>query len=633
VRIQKHDKNQLNKRINNAIMNLSVFDFSVVLLYLVGTLAMGFYFQRKASKNVEAYFLGENTIPWYMLGLSNASGMFDISGTMWTVSILFVYGLKSAWIPWLWPVWNQIFVMVFLAIWMRRSNVITGAEWILTRFGEGRGGRLSHMIVCVFAVLATVGFMAYFFNGIGKFSTSIFTYDLSFGFLGLQVSNEHAYALLIIGITTVYTLVGGMYSVVATEVMQFIIMTLSCLVVGYVAYMSTTGAQIAASVPNGWSDLGFGWNMGLDWSEQLPAVNDKIAADRFDPFGLLFMMMLAKGVVASLAGPVPSYDMQRVLSAKTPAEAAKMSGLTLLVLCAPRYLMVAGFAVLALVHMRPEMLAQGSGVDFERVLPVAIQKFIPIGFQGLLLAGLLAAFMGTFAAFVNAAPAYIVNDFYRKYINPNAPTRTYIRLSYITSILLVVVGVLFGLGSASLNSLTVWITSSLYGGYTAANVLKWLWWRFNGYGYFWGMMGGLLGSTALFFFKEISKNPTPDIYFFPFVFLTALAGCLIGTYATKPDDPEILKSFYSRVRPWSFGWKPIHAQVVQENPNFKGNTHFNRDMMNIVVGIVWQMVMVVGPIYFMIRHNGTAALCLVLFAVTSYWLKRFWWDKLEEETA
>ncbi len=611
-------------------MNLSLFDLSIVLIYLFGTLGMGFYFQKKASKNIESYFLGENSIPWYMLGLSNASGMFDISGTMWTVSLLFVYGLKSAWIPWLWPVWNQVFVMIFLAVWMRRSNVITGAEWILTRFGDGRGGRLSHMTVCVFAVLATVGFMAYFFEGIGKFSTSIFTWDLSFNFLGLSCSNEHAYALLIIAITTIYTLIGGMYSVVATEVLQFLIMSVSCFVVGYIGYTMTTAEQIAAAVPKGWGDLSFGWYLGLDWSAQLPAVNTKISKDAFDPFGLLMMMMIAKGVVASLAGPVPSYDMQRVLSAKTPAEAARMSGITLVVLYAPRYLMVAGFAVLALVHLRPEMLAQGADVDFERVLPVAIQRFIPVGFQGLILAGLLAAFMGTFAAFVNAAPAYLVNDFYRKYINPNAPAKTYIRLSYLASIILVVIGVIFGFFSASLNTLTIWITSSLYGGYTAANVLKWLWWRFNGYGYFGGMVGGLVGSTGLFFFKQMTQNATPDIYFFPVIFITALLGCLIGTYSTPPDDPSVLKSFYSRVRPWRFGWQPIHAQVVAENPDFEGNKDFWRDIFNVLVGIVWQMVMVVGPIYFMIRDNTSAALCLLLFAICTFLLKKYWWDRLED---
>jgi solute:Na+ symporter, SSS family len=193
-----------------------------------------------------------------------------------------------------------------------------GIFGIFTRFGTGKGGRLSHMMVCLFAVVATIGFMAYFFEGIGKFATSIFHWDLSATFFGAKLSNEHAYALIIIGITTFYTLLGGMYSVVATEVMQFVIMMIGCLVVGCVAYANTTAEQITAAIPTGWGELTPHWHLNLDWSQHLPAVNAKITQDQFDPFGLLLTMMIAKGVIASLAGSVPSYDMQRVLSAKSP---------------------------------------------------------------------------------------------------------------------------------------------------------------------------------------------------------------------------------------------------------------------------------------------------------------------------
>jgi Na+(H+)/acetate symporter ActP len=179
------------------------------LLYLVLIIFVGFYLSKRATRNLESYFLGGNKIKWYFLGLSNAFGMFDISGSMWTVAIAFIYGLKSAWIPWLWPVWNQIFVMVFLAIWMRRSGALTGAEWITFRFGEGRGGRRAHIIVVIFAVVSVIGFIAYFVEGIGKFATAFLPWDLSTRLLGLELSSEQVYALIIIGITTVYTLKGG----------------------------------------------------------------------------------------------------------------------------------------------------------------------------------------------------------------------------------------------------------------------------------------------------------------------------------------------------------------------------------------------------------------------------------------
>ena len=550
--------------------------------------------------------------------------MFDISGTMWTVTILFVYGLKSAWIPWLWPVWNQVFVMVFLAIWLRRSNVMTGAEWITTRFGDKVGGRLSHIIITVFAIISVFGFIAYFFVGIGKFATIFFPWDLSTTIAGFQLSSEQGYAFLIIAITPLYVIKGGMYSVVITEVIQFVIMTISCFVIGYIAFTQVSGEQIAEAVPPGWNQLFFGWELNLDWSNHLASVNTKIEQDGFELIGYLVMMMIFKGIFASLAGPVPSYDMQRVLSTRTPAEAAKMSGLTMLVLYAPRYLMVAGFAVLALVYLTPEFQAMGADIDFETVLPLAIDRFVPVGFQGLLLAGLLAAFMGTFAAFINAAPAYIVNDLYKKYVRPDAPQKVYVRFSYLSSLVLVIIGIIAGFFADSINGLTLWITSALYGGYAAANVLKWIWWRFNGYGYFFGMLGGLLAST---FVPQLMPSVI-DIYLFPIILGISFLGCILGTLLTPPDEEEVLKNFYRNTKPWGF-WKPVIEKIQADDPDFVPNQDFRRDCFNVAVGIVWQMCLVVMPVYLLIRETGALLLCLGIFAITSYLLKINWYDKLE----
>ncbi|PRY99879.1 Na+/proline symporter [Marinilabilia salmonicolor] len=609
-------------------MNLSLVDVGIVMAYLVLTLFIGFWLSKRASKDLEAYFLGGNKIKWYFLGLSNASGMFDISGTMWTVTIVFVYGLKSAWIPWLWPVWNQIFVMVFLAIWMRRSNTMTGAQWITFRFGDGRGGRLSHIIVVVFAVVSVIGFIAYFVEGIGKFATTFFTWDLSTTIMGLHLTSEQVYALIIIAITTIYTMKGGMYSVVSTEVLQFLIMTVACVSIGIIAYNQVTPEQVAAVVPEGWTDLWPGWELDLDWSGLFPELNDKIGSDGYEMFGMLLMMMLLKGIFASLAGPVPSYDMQRILSTRTPSEAAKMSGLTSLVLFIPRYLMIGGFAVLGLVYLKPELMKMGADIDFEMVLPLAIRQFVPVGIKGLLLAGLLAAFMGTFAAFINAAPAYLVNDLYKKYVNPQASNKKLVRYSYMSSLILVVVGIAFGLFAKSLNSLTLWITSSLYGGYAAANVLKWIWWRFNGMGYFFGMLGGLIASVVVPPSVRIFVPGAIDIYIFPLILLVSMAASVLGTLFTKPEDMRTLKTFYKQTRPWGF-WKPVKEAVMNEDPSFVPNKDFKRDAFNVVVGITWQMSMVVLPLYFLSGEYSSAWVSLGVFIGTSVLLKFFWYDHIK----
>lgn len=606
-------------------MNLKPLDIGIVIGYLVLTLLIGFLISKRASKNLDSYFLGGRKIPWYILGISNASGMFDITGTMWFVSILFVYGLKGAWLPWMWPIWNQIFLMVFLASWLRRSNVMTGAEWLRTRFGDDRGGRLSHIIVVVFAIVSVIGFIAYTFAGIGKFATSFFPWDLTTELGNMIFSSENMYALLIMGFTTLYAIKGGMYSVVATEIMQFLVMTVSCIIVGIIAMNLVSTEQLNTVIPEGWKDLFFGWKLNLDWSNLIPSVKNKISTDGYEFFSIVVMIMVFKGILVSIAGPVPSYDMQRILATKSPRDAARMTGFTSLVLFFPRFLMVAGITVLVLVYFSPKLNSMGSNIDFEMILPYAVSNFIPTGLLGLLLAGLIAAFMSTYAAYVNAGPAYIVNDIYKKFINPNASNKRYIRMSYLVSFAVVIIGITFGLFIESIDSATKWIVSSLYGGYTAANILKWIWWRFNGYGYFWGMLSGMIASLFIpLLFPDASALNT-----FPIILLVSTVGSVAGSLLTTPDNEDVLKKFYSSVRPWGF-WDPIYVKVKAEQPHFKKNRGFKRDMLNSIVGIAWQMSMVVMPIYLVIREYQSMAVSIAVFVTTSFLLKIYWYDKLED---
>ncbi|MCI0696605.1 Na+:solute symporter [candidate division KSB1 bacterium] len=535
-------------------MQLHWIDISIIIAYIATTLIIGFWVSKRATKDLKSYFLGGNTLPWYYLGVSDASGMFDVTGTMWLVYVTFVYGLKGVFIPWLWPVFNQVFLMVFLSTWLRRSNAMTGAEWLKTRFGTGKGATLSHIIIVVFAMVSVIGFLAYDFKGIGKFAKTFLPWDLS----------ANTYAVILMGITTIYVIKGGMFSVVLTELAQFAVMVIASIAVGIIAINQVSPEMLNSVLPAGWKNIFFGWKLDLDWSGILDSVNAKIAADGYSLFAIFWGMMVFKGVMVSVAGPAPNYDMQRILSTRSPKEAAKMNGFVSIVLFFPRYMLVAGLTVLALAYFMPQLRGMGENIDFELILPYALGNFVPIGLLGILMAGLLSAFMSTFAATVNAAPAYLVNDIYKRFINPNADSKTYIRMSYICSFAVVVVGISFGFFVESINSVTQWIVNALWGGYTAANVLKWYWWRFNGYGYFWGMVTGIAASLITPLVAPIS----PTIYQFPIILVVSLAGCFIGTFATKPDDLEVLKKFYKTVRPWGF-WKPVHVLVITEDRNFK----------------------------------------------------------------
>jgi Na+/proline symporter len=317
-----------------------------------------------------------------------------------------------------------------------------------------------------------------------------------------------------------------------------------------------------------------------------------------------------------------------------------MSGWVNVVLTFPRYFLITGLTILAIVFFSDQIKGMGTKMDFELVLPYALGKFVPAGLLGFLIAGLLAAYMSNFAATVNAAPPYFVNDIYKRYINPNAAPRTYVRLSYLSSFLVVVIGVLIGWFVASVNSVVIWIVSGLWGGYTASNVLKWYWWRFNGYGYFWGMVSGITGSLAIP--GIMSRIPSLQNWAslhslnlevsigFALVFIVGMIGCLLGTYLTPPEEDEVLMDFYRKVRPWGF-WGPIRAKVMAQDPAFQPNPDFLRDMFNIVVGMVWQVALVALPIYIVIRTNIPAIwYCLAAIAVTSVILKFNWYDRLEK---
>ena len=587
-------------------------DIAVLVLYFAAMVGIGVAVMRKASRGLDSYFLAGKELPWYILGISNASAMWDITGTMWLVYNIFVYGMKGIWLPWLWPTFNQVFLAVYLASWIRRSNVLTGAEWMTSRFGEGRGAELSRVIVVIFALVSVVGFIAYDFQGMGKFTASFLPWNLS----------PNTYGILIMTVTAMYVLLGGMISVVITDVAQFVIMAICSLVIAGIAMAQVSPEQIAAVVPAGWSDVFFGWRLDLDWSATIPAITHNIANDGYSIFGLFFMAMLFKGILVSIAGPAPNYDMQRVLAAKSPKQASLMSAVVSAALL-PRWWMIGGITVLAIHYLGPTFKTMTSA-DFEMVLPWVIREKIPAGLLGVLLAGLLASFMSTFSATLNAGGAYLVNDLYKRYIKRDAAPRHYIGVSYVAQIAILALGIFFGFQAASINQVTQWIVNGLWGGYTAPNLLKWHWWRFNGFGYFWGMVAGIAAALAV---PKLFPDLSPLAGFAP-IFIVSIIASILGSLLSDPEPDSVLIRFYRQVRPWGF-WGPVLRKVRAEEPSFQANRNAARDAFNVGIGIAAQMTLVTIPLYMILRDWKGFWISILILAVTTVILKKTWLDKLE----
>jgi Na+/proline symporter len=627
-------------------MNLQPIDLAIVGGYIVLTIGLGFWVSKRSSGSLSNYFLAGNKLPWWILGLSNASGMFDVAGTMWMVGLLVVYGLKSVFIPWLWPVFNQIILMMFLAVWLRRSGKLTGAEWITFRFGDGMGARASHLINVVFALINVIGMLAFGFLGIGKLAAEFSPWQMAAD----PLLNDKLYGLIVVALTTLYSVKGGMYSVVMTEVLQFVIKLVVCIAIAWIALSLVTPDMIRAAVPAGWHDILFGWKLNLDWSSVAAhaAPENKVVAqsaittidkEGHNLFTVFMLLMTFQGVLKAMAGPAPNYDMQRLLSARSPTEAAKISGFVNIVLLFPRYLMIAGMAVLALCFIGPEWTkmqaaaaAQGqpfSG-DFDTVLPWVLRHYLPPGLLGLALAGMLSAFMATYSASLNAAPAYVVNDLYKKYVRPDAEPKTYVRLSYLVSFLFAIIAMVIGWQLTSINDIVGWITTGLYGGYTVANLVKWYWWRVNGTGYALSMALGVVAAMVMAVYKDASGHTIDALAAVPALFAACLAVAILGSLLTPATDMETLKAFYKKTRPWGL-WGPVLKALRQDEPEAQPNRDFGIDMVNIVIGIIWQTALTASAIFLVIQEMPkfylTAGIVLACTAI----MKFSWWDRLKDE--
>jgi solute:Na+ symporter, SSS family len=598
-------------------MRFGTVDIIILALYFAAMIAICLYVKKKASHNLNTYFLGGRSMPWWMLGISNASAMWDIAGTMWFIYILFTYGMKGVWLSWLLPIFSQIFQAIYLSRWLRRSNALTGAEWITTRFGKGRGGELSRLIIVIFAIFSVVCLISFDFHVIGKFCAAVLPWGYS----------PDVYAVAIMAITAFYVVLGGMPGAVLTGIAQFLLMAVASLAIGVIAMTSVNPEMLKTATPAGWGDLFFSNRLDSDWSKILPAMNELIASDGMSSmFGLFFTVMVIRGMLSSLAGPLPDFDTQRILAAKSPRESGLMSAMVSVALL-PRWALIGGATALGLVFMGPQFKATGDSIDLEPVLPYVINNFVPAGLSGLILAGLLSAFMSTLSATINAGAAYLANDLYKRYINPRAGDERLLAAGYLGSVIILLVGIGLGLSLSSIDRIAQWILAGLVAGYTAANLLKWYWWRLSGYGYFTGMVAGTAAALVM---PGLAPNLHP-LYGFPFILFISTLACVAGSLGTEPEDAEVLQRFYRQVRPWGF-WRPVLESVVKDDPSFEENRDFVRDAINCVAGTIWQLTLVTIPLYLVFGNMKGLWISIAAFVVLSLFLKKFWYDHLVRES-
>ncbi len=570
-------------------MKLSLLDQIIVVVYLLTIMGIGFAMKRRAARGMTAYFLGGRQLPWWALAMSGSSSYFDITGTMWIVSLFILLGLKGMWVHWLWGFPITAFYLAYMGKWIRRSGVLTGAEWMYTRFGRGREGDLARLAYTIFAVLTITALLGYGAIGMGKFGAVFLPFE------------PFTCSVLILCVTGLYVVAGGLHGIVRVEIVQTIVLSTGAIMFAVTGWRHFDAAKLAAKVPEGWHSI-----LPSMHPTELQGVVS--GGTDFSLFGALVAVWLAKGLLLCLSGPEQLFDFQRFLAARDARDASKLGALWG-VIHTLRWPFTMAIAVMAIIGIGDPALDAALRKDPEAALPLIIGAMLPHGLVGFMLAALLSGFLATFSSTVNGGAAYLVKDIYQRYLNPQADQRTLIRASYVASALLIVTGLVISRLGTSINTAFMWIFGTLAAGILPANVLRWYWWRLNGWGYAAGIFGGMaLSLGQVFGDTYLWRTPLPLYIGFPVIALASTVVSVGVALLTKPTDESTLARFYETVQP-AGAWGRVKASVLAANPQFRREAPFARDALNTFLSLVAICALYVATLYLILHRYEVAFAC------------------------
>jgi SSS family solute:Na+ symporter len=641
---------------------LGLGDYAVIVAYFAILIGIGAYFRRKAAASLEDYFLAGRKMPWWALGLSQMTFWFDMTGTMIITSFLFLLGPRGIYVEFRGGAGLVlVFLMLWAGKWHRRSGVITGAEWMIYRFGHDFWGHFARLMMVVSQVILGLALLAYSFKGAGLFLSMFLPFS------------PLVCSLLMLILTGLYTIESGFYGVVFSDIFQSL-----CIVIGVGLIVAIAVSKIA-----GVGDLGAlaaSVTGNPNWLSAVPQWKTHMPPG-YEQYSFLFMMMLfylGKTVVQGLGvGTDPRY-----FGAKSDRDCGRLSflagwmfmlrwplmmsftvlGLILVKNLFPDQAVLAQAAALIKSHAGnvapnqwPELLAKimnhpgafspdlisglrhllgqdwGSKlsllsyygtVDPERILPAVLLLRVPMGLRGLLLVALLAAAMSTFNAIINATTAFLTRDVYQGYIRPRAKNKELIYVSYGFGALVMAVGFATAYSTRSINDIWGWLTMGLVGGTMIPTVLRLYWWRFNGSGFALGTLLGLVGALT----QRIFLRGMVEWQQFLYMFAVGTAAALIATYIRPPTERGVLEHFYRTTKPFGL-WGPLRGSVSAEEAAAMSREH-KHDLISLPFALSWQFSMLMLPLLLIIRQYRSSAVVGTTLAAALIGLYFFWYRKL-----
>jgi len=579
-------------------MNLHWIDLVIIAVYLAAVAMIGVVVKKRATKKLDSYYLGDRNVPWWMLGLSGCSSYIDIGGTMSMIGAIFYLGLKSLWATHIFWGWFIIcFYMAFQAKWIRRSGVMTFAEWNETRFGATRDAEAARLAAAIFLLVLMICNLMFISVGTGKFVEEFLPFP------------RWEATLIVLAVVGIYVTLGGFFGVILTDVFQTILIAIGAIIMAVMVFSKAPAASFIVKDP-AWSSLAPAWKLWPGYMAQTAP-----AYQHFYLFGPILLAGFGWMVFRLLAGP-NVWDFQFFLTTRTPRD-AQLAGGMWTVGYTLRWILGCAFMVLGIFY-----LGSQAGFDAEKIMPLVLQRF-PIGMRGFFMAILLAALMSTISAMINVTSSVVINDFIKRYFAKNLTQKKLVRLGQAVSVVAVLVGFIFSLSFS--NIVTAWemmvfvvVTVIL-----VPATLRWHYWRFSAKAFVWSMAvsAGLITLRLVFFGKLHAA------YSLGLDTGLCLVTTIIITFLAKPTDMEILVKFYTRVRPFGF-WGPVRREAVRRGLVPAKDKMPAIDALNGLITAGFQFSLALLPFYAFLRNWKQLALWAGAAAALSIILYFTWYKNL-----
>lgn len=589
-------------------MILTSIDWTIVTIFFVVVLSIGWIASKTAGKNISEFFLGGRGMPWWLLGISMVACTFSADTPNLVTGMVRENGVGKNWAWWAFLITGMVTVFIYAKLW-RRSGVLTDLEFYEKRYSGKPAAFLRG-----FRSL----YLGLFFNVLIMGTVSLAAIKIGAVMLGIKPWITVVGASLVV---VIYASLGGLKGVIWADFFQYSI--------------AMFGAVFAAVVAVQQPEVG-----GLGNLLTHPALQEKLSfiPDLSDPavyIPLLIIPIAVQWWSVWYPGAEPGgggYIAQRMLAAKNEKNAI---GATLLFNFAHYALRPWPWIIVALasIVIYPDLdsiRAQFPAISEEYLkddvaYPVMLSKLNP-GWLGLVVASLIAAYMSTIGTHLNWGSSYIVNDFYKRFVKPDASQKHLVTVGRISTVALMVFAgllALFFLEDAT-QAFNILLLSGAGSG--LIYLLRWFWWRINA----WTEVVAMIVATAtaiilVFFVNDLgiartfeSIYPLPADYasmgekalsgtVFPIklilaVLITTIAW-LLTTYLARPESTETLRAFYRLTWPGGPGWKRIVNKARQDGDPIDEKEH----------GKAWEM-----PIQILLVFIGIIVIYSSLFAIGNF---------------